>query len=437
MALRPLAVLLCGFAVWTLRREHLRGHKVLFGLAAATFVLVGMQLVPLPPSVWRHFPGREIVGEIDRLAELGDVWRPISLVPVETWNALYSLFVPLAVLLLGVQLRRAELWRLLPVIIALGLLSALLGVLQVIGGDGPFYLYRITNEGSAVGLFANRNHAAVFLACLFPMLAVYASANAQTVEQARFRLWVSAISCLFIVPLLLVTGSRGGLLTGLIGLASIPLLFRQPAIATRPKRKVSRFNGAYIMGFLVVAGLGLLTILLARAQAFDRLLAFDQKEEARLLMWGPIANMGHAYFPLGSGFGSFEKVYQLDEPLAQLRSTYVNHAHNDLLEVYLTGGLAAVLLLAVAVAAWAVRTWKLWGGKARADADANYARLASVLLFILGIASVADYPLRVPSLASFAVLAMVWLQSDSNARRGVSKWGGTSDNSVLLRPQNS
>jgi hypothetical protein len=36
------------------------------------------------------------------VAELGEVWRPIAMVPPAAWNAFYSLFVPLAVLLLGV-----------------------------------------------------------------------------------------------------------------------------------------------------------------------------------------------------------------------------------------------------------------------------------------------------------------------------------------------
>jgi len=443
MMLRPLAVLLCGYACWTLTGEQIRKYRVLFAFMLAIFVLVGAQLVPLPPSFWRNMPGREIVTEIDGLAGLGDVWRPMSLTPGATWNAFYSLFVPLAALLLMVQLRRSERGQLLPILIGVGLLSALMGVFQVIGGDdSSFYFYQITNSGSAVGLFANRNHAAVFLACMFPMLAVFASTNARTIEQARFRTWAAVVACLFIVPLILVTGSRGGLLTGLVGLVSIPLLYHQPVVANPPKRKAARFNPVYLVGTLGTVCLGLLTILLARAQAFDRLLAFDQKEEARFLMWRPIAAMAYKYFPFGSGFGSFEQVYQLDEPSAQLRTTYVNHAHNDVLEVYLTGGAGAVALLALGVALWAYSSWSVWTDRRKANSSGiDYARLGSVLLLILGLASVADYPLRVPSIACFAIVAAIWLRDAAETRSASpvvgAKGDGSDRNSVLLHPQSS
>src|SRR3546814_18783044 len=67
-------------------------------------------------------------------------------------------------------------------------MSGGLGLAQVIGPrDGPLYLYEITNNGSAVGLFANRNHQAALLACLFPMLAVYASIDHPSAERMRLK----------------------------------------------------------------------------------------------------------------------------------------------------------------------------------------------------------------------------------------------------------
>src|SRR3546814_7850693 len=49
--------------------------------------------------------------------------------------------------------------RLVKLLCIIVIVSAFLGILQVIGGpSNGFYLYRITNWESATGLFANRNH---------------------------------------------------------------------------------------------------------------------------------------------------------------------------------------------------------------------------------------------------------------------------------------
>ena len=153
MVLRPVAAMLCAFGVWRLSRGHIQQYRFLFIFAALLFGLIGLQLIPLPPAFWGALPGREIVTEIDRVAGLGNVWRPISMVPSGTWNALFSLLIPLAVLLLGVQLTRDQRFQLLPVLLILGLSSGAIGLLQVTSAaDSPLYFYEITNNGWAVSV---------------------------------------------------------------------------------------------------------------------------------------------------------------------------------------------------------------------------------------------------------------------------------------------
>ena len=225
--LRPVAVIACGYALWTLNADTARHYRAALAIAVAGMVLVVMQLVPLPPAVWTTLPGHGIVSDIDRTAGLGALWRPWTMSPTGTWNALFALFVPLAALLLGIQLPREDQFRLLGVIGGLGLLSALVGLLQTLGpANGPLYFYQITNNGFAVGLFANRNHAATLLACIFPMLAVYASIE-RSAEVARFRSWAALMLAAALLPLILVTGSRAGLLLSVIGLGLAALLHRQ------------------------------------------------------------------------------------------------------------------------------------------------------------------------------------------------------------------
>lgn len=425
--LRPAAVIFCGIGLWSLKWEHVNANRFLFGLVTAIFVLVGAHLVPLPPSIWGALPGREIITEIDKVAELGEVWRPIAMVPSAAWNAFYSLFVPLAVLLLGVQLRREERFGLLPWLLGLGLLSGFLGLLQSIGDpQGSLYLYEVTNNGSAVGLFSNRNHQAILLATLFPMLAVYACSGVQSEEQAKVRSYVALAAGVVLVPLLLVTGSRAGLIVGTVGLISITLLYRKPNITVPKKRKGNKLDLRWPLGAFGVLCLGTLTILMSRAEALQRLTATNQAEDLRFQAWPAIADMAWKYFPVGSGVGSFIEVFQIDEPYELLIPTYFNHAHNDWLEIYMTLGLPGLLVLTAAVVAIIRAAWAAF--RVKASEDVSYARLSAVVIAILALGSIGDYPLRTPSLACLLVVAALWL---ADARGSLPKSSGNIGHSKL------
>jgi O-antigen ligase len=427
--LRPTAVLFCGIGLWNLKWEHVRVNRFLFGMAAAIFALVGLHLIPLPPSIWGALPGREIITEIDKVAELGAVWRPIAMVPSAAWNAFYSLFVPLAVLLLGVQLSREERFKLLPWVMGLALFSGFLGILQIVGDpQGSLYLYNVTNNGSAVGLFSNRNHQAILLASLFPMLAIYASTSVRSEEQLGLRLWLAIGAGIVLVPLLLVTGSRAGLMLGVIGLLSILLVYRKPTSLTPRKRNAKKFDTRYVLAGFGILCLGALTIIMSRAEAFQRLFAAGQGEDERFKVWAPIAQMAWQYFPFGSGIGSFVEVYQIDEPYELLSPDYFNHAHNDWLELYMTGGLPGLALLALALLAWVrltVNNLRETLGEGRAN---GFARMGAFTMLILALGSIGDYPLRAPSLACVFVVAALWLAGDSGR---LPKSGGSVERSKL------
>ena len=410
--LRPVAVVFLCIGLWGLRLSHIREYRFLFGMTAAILMLVAAHLIPLPPSVWSTFPGRDIVTEVDRLAGLGEVWRPISLVPSAGWNSLFALLVPVTVLVLAAQIQREQRFQLLAVLIALGLLSGFWGLLQSIGpNEGPLYLYRITNNGSAVGLFSNRNHQAVFLASLFPMLAVFASSGIRTAEQAKLNGWLAVAAGAVLIPHLLVTGSRAGLIAGVLGLGFALALYRRPEVNQPKKRKAKpRVDPRLMLGALGAIMLGGLTFLMARAEAVNRLSIEDEADDLRFRIWGPIAEMAERYFPVGSGAGSFVEVYQVSEPDNLLKINYVNHAHNDWLEIYLTMGLPGLLLFGVAIAAFLAAAWRSARSSAK-DRQTSFGRLGAVVIFLLAAASIADYPLRVPSLACVFVIACVWVAS--------------------------
>lgn len=412
IVLRPLSILLLGFGLWHLRMSQLKAHGFVVGLALTILAVPALQLVPLPPEVWNHLPGRGLVMEIDRIAGLGLVWRPLSMTPDATWNALYALIVPFTVLVFGIQLGEAERMRLLPLILILSGFSAFLGLLQTLGdANGPLYFYSVTNNGSAVGLFANRNHQALLLAMMLPMLAVLARGRG---ERAGSRQLVALVSGLALLPLIFITGSRAGLIVAGVALLAIPLILgrdRRPtaeALSARSRRSMA-FSSAGWAGF-VLAGTCLiaLTLWLGRDVAWDRLLTSETAGDARIKILPTLVSMIHAHAPAGSGMGSFVQIFQVHEPDALLRPTYMNHAHNDWLEVLLDGGAVAALLLFIALIGFLLQSKHAFSVRAASSLTVQYARLGLVLMLLAAVASVSDYPLRVPSLASLFTLAVLW-----------------------------
>ncbi len=420
--LRPLSVLVCGWAIWGLTWEEVRPFRFAVFFLLALIALTGLHLVPLPVAIWNALPGRDVLVEIDKVAGIGAVWRPISIVPSQTWNALFSFIVPLTTLVLMLRMTREQRFNVMLLILIVGLLSGIVGLLQAIGPqDGPLYLYRYTNNGAAVGLFANRNHQAAMLACLFPMLALFASSGLNSIEQARFRAFAAIAAGVVLVPLLLVTGSRAGVFLGILGLVAAAVLYRQPKFSKPAKRKVHRFNPRYLIVGAAIFGLIALTILTSRAQALERLFASDGIEDLRLAIWPSIFEMALKYFPVGSGIGTFVETYQIDEPARLLSQNYVNHAHNDWLELLLTGGAAALLLASVAVLSWARGAWLLFRASDSRSRDVMFGRLGALMIFMLGMASVADYPLRAPALSANFIVALVWMCNGYASLRTVNR----------------
>lgn len=408
--LRPLAVVFIGLALWRMTGEQLISVRIPLLLAAMVLLLMILQLIPLPPAIWSDLSGRGLYAQGALLAGIEQPWRPLSLVPYRTWNSLFACLVPIAAILLAARLSREQRFALLPILIGLGLLSGVLGLAQIVGPrNGPLYFYEITNTGSAVGLFSNRNHQAALLACLFPMLSVYASIDHHSSERSRLKTALCGAAALFILPLLLVTGSRAGLVLGLIGLLAAALLYRRPWPHRSKARSLARFDFRYLIGGFAVIVLGGTTALLSRARAVERLLMKDDTEELRIQLLEPIWEMIRTYFPFGIGFGTFPDVYKVHEPFDLLSTAYINHAHNDLLEFVLEGGLPAVAILFMGVMAWVIGVARLRAPQGGVSRTILFGRLGAAIIMILGIASIVDYPLRVPSLSVLFVIAMIWM----------------------------
>jgi O-antigen ligase len=407
-------VVVCGWAWISLIVAFVMGDKPSVGrarpvavLLLAALVLVLMQIVPLPPSIWQALPGRALFSSAALLSEQSQPWRPWSIVPEATMNALAALLVPAVILLLILGLKARERAWLPGLTLALIAASTLVGLLQFSGAsfDNP-----LINEsvGQVSGTFANRNHFALYLACGCLLAPVWAFLGERRLQ---WRGPIALALVLLFVLTILASGSRAGMLVGLLALCFGLLLSWQGI--RRELRHAPKWALPALIAIIVGAIAFFIFISFAadRAQSINRAFALGVEEDMRSRGLPTVLAIIRTYFPFGTGFGSFDPMFRMHEPLDLLKPTYFNHAHNDFLEVVLDAGLPGVLLLLAALGWWAwasIGAWRTGSGRHHA-----LPRLGSAMLFLVILASIVDYPVRTPMIMAVVVIAAVWLSDHS------------------------
>lgn len=358
--------------------------RVLLGLLIAILLLIAIQITPLPPEWWRSLPGREDIEAGYRLLEMEMPHLPTSLTPHATVGALLYLLPPiavtLAVLRLGVQRHS---WP-IAALFAGTLLGILLGFMQVVTGSS-WYIYERTNVGAPVGFFANRNHMGTLLLMALPFVACLFN-----IEKADFRrgLPLRSLGVGFVAAILLSLAVNGSL-------AAVVLLVPVAVASALLLPGVSRFR-ASLGGAAVATLTGAMAFLADSAVrtklAGESTTSFDSRWDFWQRTWSAVESS----WPVGTGVGSFDAVYETIESPYGVTSTFLNHAHNDYLEVLLETGLAGAVLLTVFFVWWvghAVRIFK----------STNVDPIAGAAVIASGAAlahSAVDYPLRTAAIAA-------------------------------------
>jgi O-antigen ligase/polysaccharide polymerase Wzy-like membrane protein len=368
-------------------------------LAIAALPLV--QLVPLPPWLWTELPNREQMVTVFDLLGRELPWLPISVSPSATWVSVLSLLPPFAIFLGVIQLSYRERRVMSLIFVAVGIVAAFVGLAQVAQGpDSPLRFFAVTNESEAVGFFANRNHFAALLYSLLLFGAAWATNVAFTVgswsERKNFETsTIATLTACFLGLVILIvtesiTRSRAGLVLTIIAIAgalALPLADRR------------RSSGGVTPVRLILASASL-AIVLAVQFALYRILdrfADDPLADSRVTFARNTIAAAKAYMPFGSGIGTFVSVYPIFElPQDAISNAFVNHAHDDLLEVWLEGGVISLCLIA-AFATWfllcSAKIWWRVPDNIRAI-DLLLARAATIVVPLIIAHCAVDYPLR-------------------------------------------
>lgn len=406
--LRPLAIVLAIAIVGFAPRIDWQVIRWPGGLLLALALLMVLQLVPLPFAWWAELPGRDLARSALSLIEAEGTAHGLSLTPDRTLNSLFSLSVPAATLLAMAALGPRERRIVLPWLVGAMVASMLFGFLQLV--QGRLYLYNVTNLGSAVGFFANRNHNAALIAASLPLLACVATWPVRK-PGTRPVLWlVSAGTTVLALLAMLSIGSRWGFVLAAVGLVWA-LLVAWPELrlwlrrSSKPVRAVLLATPlVLVVGLMAIAALG------SRDETLRRLFEVTVTDDLRLQTLPVAMAMMRELFPAGSGFGSFEPMYRIAEPNSLLGLQYLNHVHNDYVEVVIEAGIAGVALLAVAMGWFAVRTVMSFRRRTSAeDIDRRIAQAAGGVALIASLASIPDYPMRTPIWMMVLAICAVWL----------------------------
>ncbi len=391
-------------------------------LLAATMSLPLLQLVPLPPAIWPHLPGRGEVAEIFRTAGIPIPWLPVGLNPEGSLNGFLALLPGAALFVAGLMLGTRARFGMVAVVLVAALASTVLGIAQVAEGpDSTLRFYATTNASAAVGFFSNRNHQAALQLAAIPLVSVLLLAWSRA-RPGRGVIALAAGGTLIalLTGAILQSESRAGLVLYLPVVAASALMLMRSRLPPWPLPAVV---GAGVT-LAVAAGLGGALLLWMNPDLTAALGA-----DARIRALPVATSEAVRHLPFGSGLGTFDDIYRARESAETLSNAYLNHAHNDYLEILLETGLAGGALIVLFLIWYGRRVVDAWRG---AGPSSDLACAATILVATLALHSLVDYPLRTGALSGLFGFACALLLF--NAEQDQSAASSGERESIRERP---
>ena len=375
-----------------------RPARFLLLLLAVAILLVALQLVPLPPTVWAHGARMQIADDYHLLGRPAP-WLPLSLTPYDTLACLLQLIPPLALFCAIVRLKAYRSTWLGAALLAGATAGIVLGAMQLAsgGGNSHWYPYSETNPGLAVGFFANANQMASLLLISLPFLSAMAATNGgQDIPRRLALIMVLAGLGLVLIVGIALDGSLAGYTL------AVPVLAAS-AMILLPKRSVLRWL-AVAFAILILLGA---VIALASSSVGSTRIGRDASTsvQSRLVILKTTATAISDYLPLGSGLGSFLKVYRLYERPASVTREYVIHAHDDYAELALELGVPGIILMLIFLGWWVAAVTAVW----RKGEGSSFTRAASIASAAILVHSLVDFPLRTAAISACFAMCLALL----------------------------
>jgi O-antigen ligase len=372
-----------------------------FTIPALLISVVLLQLFPVPASWLSRFASSE--------ASTADVrWSSWSIEPHTTRNQLLILVTCLIAFYFAqlVSHDRKPKGRLVLFLLGLGTFEAFYGLVQYLSGWQKIFAYAKKYDlEDATGTYINRNHYAGLLEMILPFgvaLILYeygklrgndpqsAASLKAMVQRRSFQKFVLCL-CISVVlfAALIFSRSRMGILAAS---ASILMMFGFAAISRRQGK-------ASLVFFAVFAALSLgLAIWIGPEPIVSRFENVGQEysslDQSRLSIWRDAVKLIERHTVLGTGLGTFPVAFTSVQ--TAFLGQFVNHAHNDYVELASDVGVPTALMLFatfVFILARATRTFLRAPGKFdRAIALGCVGSIVAILLH-----SLTDFNLYMPA----------------------------------------
>ena len=363
-----------------LRNMQRRIDRAVFWFMIAAILCVIFQLLPLATDAIRSSQG--ILPDNYPLSGLEPVTVSLGLgrtIEVAVYLSILCLFLT-AIL----KLRFEQVYGLIPFFLV-GVVCNMAAALVQYSFARKAAIEDVLPYVMRVGFFANDNHFSTLVFASIPV------AFAWFVAQRLPGVLLAYLA--FSLLTLLAVGSRAGITIGLAVTALSALSFW---------RKSGSAIVASISGTVLVGVIGM--VVWSRFQV-GKLVSLNagRTDIFRATLDGIADNL-----PFGIGYGNFLTAYPAYERHDTVFDKYVNHAHNDYLELAFEGGLPAILLIAaflVLVLLRVVQTIHL-----------PLQRAASLAVCVILIHSLVDYPLRTMALSvTFCLLLGLLFHAGPNA----------------------
>jgi len=344
------ALLLAAFPEITLPSSR----KIVFTPVVLSGIVL-LQLCPLPASLVHRVAGRDVPAGY--LSFEPYATRTHFLILITCFIAFYFAQV------VSQDRRRKQFF--IGALVALGTFEAFYGLVQYLSGWQQIFAYvKKFDLEEATGTYINRNHYAGFLEMILPFSLAFAiyeyaklrgdrsskvSLKSLIAKSAAQRSVLSLAVSVVICGALIFSRSRMGILAAA---SSVLVIFALVAI--------SRFHVR--MGSLLAATFILLAVCMAvwigpgpivsRFQTVSE--EYSLGGQSRISMWRDALPLIKHHPWLGTGLGTFPIAYTSGQ--TAFLSQFVNHAHNDYLELAADLGIPAALILFVSVLCILLRT---------------------------------------------------------------------------------
>ncbi len=394
-----------------------RLEKPIFWFLVISLMGALAYLIPLPSVVWEQLPGRAFYAEhLNWLSNTTDSYhyQALSLIPTRTIAGLLALLAPLGIFLTAISLPTRKLTWLVLVLLLTAFGQALLSMGQYFIQDQDLF-FRVWSGGIPLGTYINQNHFVAFMEMVEPlaiglmMIVILSQTMGATLKIILATIFGLISLALTFTPLL--TSSRMG--AALLILSIFLSFWAMTTPEIRKKVAAPIFALRFVLLILAIVIQFKVLQQIVTVTYADRLAPQAALGDLRWTLYSTTWTAIQNFFPFGTGPGTTPQVYRLFQPHDV--NAFVNHTHNDYLELLLDMGIFGALIIGALIFIYIRRWLQLWR-----DPGTGFKLLrtgAGVGILLALLYSLTDFGLHTPANAVFfALLFGIFLHNDPTAK---------------------